>query len=117
MPYGDGARGLIASYARGFTIDEAGCHETPAGVRLPAGFLRLAPYGRHRAYTWNGATLLLGNSYVIAGAAAIAGTAGYLWITRGRQRDLVAKKLGSQLRAAKSEQLTCRLRRCLGLPS
>jgi alpha-1,2-mannosyltransferase len=57
---------------------------------LPAGFLRLAPYGQHQVYTWHGATLLLGNSYVIAGAAAIAGTAGYLWFTRGRQRELVA---------------------------
>jgi alpha-1,2-mannosyltransferase len=57
---------------------------------LPAGFLRLAPYGQHRVYTWHGATLLLGNSYVIAGAAAIAGTAGYLWVTRSRQRDLTA---------------------------
>jgi alpha-1,2-mannosyltransferase len=57
---------------------------------LPAGLLRLAPYGQHQVYTWHGATLLLGNSYVIAGAAAIAGTAGYLWVTRGRQRDLAA---------------------------
>ena len=72
---------------------------------LPAGFLRLAPYGQHQVYTWHGATLLLGNSYVIAGAAAIAGTAGYLWFTRGRQRELVATGRAARSQPAKSGQL------------
>ena len=56
---------------------------------LPTGFLRLAPYGGDRVYTWHGATLLLGNSYVIAGVAAIVGAAGYLSVTRVRRRDVV----------------------------
>ena len=51
---------------------------------LPAGFLRLAPQGGTLEYTWHGAMLLIGNSYVIAGAAAITGAAGYLWATRSR---------------------------------
>jgi alpha-1,2-mannosyltransferase len=53
----------------------------PAIKWLPAGFLRLAPHGNNLEYTWHGAMLLLGNSYVIAGLAAIAGTAAYLWAT------------------------------------
>ena len=53
---------------------------------LPGGFLRLAPYGNGLEYTWHGATVLLGNYYVIAGVVAIAGAAGYLWATRGRAR-------------------------------
>ncbi len=45
------------------------------------GVLRLAPHNGQE-YTWHGATLLLGNSYVAAGLAAIAGAAVYLWVTR-----------------------------------
>jgi alpha-1,2-mannosyltransferase len=55
-------------------------------VLLPGGFLRLAPYGNSLEYTWRGATVLLGNYYVIAGVVGIAGAAGYLWATRDRAR-------------------------------
>jgi alpha-1,2-mannosyltransferase len=64
-------------------------------VWLPKGFLRFAPYGNGLEYTWRGATLLLGNSYVIAGVAAIAGTAGYLWATRDRPQHGPAPEAAS----------------------
>ena len=53
---------------------------------LPKGILRFAPHGSGQEYTWRGAILLVGNSYVIAGVVAIIGTAAYLWATRGRPR-------------------------------
>jgi hypothetical protein len=49
---------------------------------LPWGLLRLAPHGSDREYYWHGATLLLGNAYVLAGLAGIAGSACYLLATR-----------------------------------
>jgi hypothetical protein len=36
---------------------------------LPKGILRFAPHGSGQEYTWRGAILLVGNSYVIAGVA------------------------------------------------
>jgi hypothetical protein len=61
-----------------------------ATVWLPHGLLRFAPHGNDLEYTWHGAMLLLGNSYVIAGAAAITGAAGYLRVTRDRARRVPA---------------------------
>jgi alpha-1,2-mannosyltransferase len=54
---------------------------------FPEGFLRQTPHGFSvkygwTEYTWHGFTWILGNSYVLAGLVAIAGTAGYLWVTR-----------------------------------
>lgn len=54
---------------------------------LPAGLLRLAPHGNGLEYTWHGGLLLLGNFYVIMGAAAVAAAAGYLWVTRARSQN------------------------------
>jgi alpha-1,2-mannosyltransferase len=54
---------------------------------LPGGFLRLAPHGNGLEYTWHGGLLLLGNFYVITGAAAVASAAGYLWATRARSQN------------------------------
>jgi alpha-1,2-mannosyltransferase len=63
--------------------------EGPRSTWFPEGFLRRAPHGQigkteWLEYTWRGATWLLGNSYVVAGLLAIAGTACYLWVTRNR---------------------------------
>lgn len=60
------------------------------GRWFPEGFLRRVPHGQGGPdgwleYTWRGATWLLGNSYVLAGLLALAGTAGYLWVTRERE--------------------------------
>jgi alpha-1,2-mannosyltransferase len=54
---------------------------------LPSGLLRFAPYDYGKEYTWHGALLVLGNLYVITGAVALAGAAGYLWATRGRPQN------------------------------
>jgi alpha-1,2-mannosyltransferase len=59
-------------------------HLRGAPTVLPHGVLRLAPYGANQEYTWRGATLLLGNAYVLAGLVTLLGTAGYLWVTRRR---------------------------------
>ncbi len=61
----------------------------PHSAWFPEGFLRRVPHGQigkteWLEYTWRGATWLLGNSYVVSGLLAIAGTACYLWATRNR---------------------------------
>jgi alpha-1,2-mannosyltransferase len=57
---------------------------------FPTGFLRFAPHNNGKEYAWHGATLLLGNSYVAAGFAALAGAAVYLWVTRRPARSVPA---------------------------
>jgi alpha-1,2-mannosyltransferase len=54
---------------------------------LPSGLLRIAPHDYGREYSWHGGLLLLGNLYVITGAVALAGAAGYLWVTRARSQN------------------------------
>jgi alpha-1,2-mannosyltransferase len=65
---------------------------------FPEGFLRRVPHGQvgpHAwlEYTWRGATWVLGNSYVLAGLLAIAGSAAYLWATRTLSRPQPDRKL------------------------
>jgi hypothetical protein len=55
------------------------------------GFLRLTPHNG-KEYTWHGATLLLGNAYVAAGATAIAGAAVCMWVTRRPARSVPAAR-------------------------
>jgi alpha-1,2-mannosyltransferase len=75
-----GAAAILALFAMWPAPSRAG----RVTIWLPHGLLRFAPHDNDLEYTWHGATLLLGNSYVIAGVAAIAGAAGYLWVTRDR---------------------------------
>jgi alpha-1,2-mannosyltransferase len=63
---------------------------------LPSGLLRFAPHGNGLEYGWHGSSLLLGNMYLIVGAVAMAGAAGYLWVTRNYSRDTAHAGHGSE---------------------
>jgi hypothetical protein len=47
-------------------------------------------------YSWHGGSLLLGNMYLIVAAVAMAGAAGYLWVTRRYDQNTAQAGHGSE---------------------